>query len=311
MRKIFTIITVVCLSFAGFAQQVPNGGFETWTNPNAPDDWGTFGNVAGAGAGGMVFPYFAVKDTTPGNHIEGRASLKLITDTFPAFAGGFVIGSTACLGTLSIDAQNNFSYSGVPYTKRPDTLYFSYKYTPAIPADTGIIEFYLSKNDTSLFGGYGYAIANELSNTNGQFVTVAIPLAQYYTSSESPDTLQMLFFSSTDTAAATFGTALWLDDIHFDISVNPLGVDQINGVVTGVNVYPNPATDQINIAIEGDEVGSAIQLYDMEGRMVYSGILDKTLYNIDTRPLQSGVYAIRVNSIDKITTYKGKVTIAK
>jgi hypothetical protein len=310
MKKVFTIIAAIALSISSFAQQVPNGGFESWTNNSSPDSWGTFGNVTGAGAFGFTFPEFAQKDTTPGNHVEGLASLKLITDTFPAFAGGFLIPSTACLGTLSIDAMNNFHYSGVPYTKRPDSLFFSYKYTPATPGDTAIMEFYLQKNDTSIMGGYGYAIVNELSNSNSQFVNVVLPLAGYYTSTVSPDTLQMLFFSSTDTAAATFGSALWLDNIHFEAAVNPLGIAPI-GEVKGINTYPNPATTNINIAMEADEIGSQVQLFDMAGRMVYSGILNSTIYSIDTHTLQSGVYAIRVNSIDKITTYKGKVTVTK
>jgi len=212
---------------------------------------------------------------------------------------------------LSLDQGNNFHYSGLPYAKRPDTLFFSYKYAPATPGDTGIMEFYLQKNDTSLMGGLGYAIIKHLTNSGGQWVNVTIPLDSFYTSSELPDTIQMLFFSSTDTAAATFGSTLWIDDIHFDDSVNPLGVEQINGEVRGVNVYPNPASSRINIAVEADEVGSRIQLYDMEGRMVYDGIINNTISAIDTRSLQSGVYSIRMNSIDHLTTYKGRVTIAK
>jgi Secretion system C-terminal sorting domain len=291
---------------------VPNGGFETWTSPNAPDYWGTFGNVTGAGTGGFVFPYFAVKDISAGNHVEGLASLELITDTFPAFAGGFVLSSVACLGGLSLDATNQFHFSGVPYTKRPDTLYFSYKYVPAIPADTGIMEFYVQKKDTSLMGGFGYAIVYSLSNTNGNWANIAIPLAGYYTSAAQPDTLQMLFFSSTDTAAATFGTKLWIDAIHFDASVNIAnGIDELTNVTNGVKAYPNPATSQVNIAIAADEIGSQIQLFDMEGRMVYSGVLDNTTLTIDTRALQSGVYSIHVNSVDKLTTYKGRITIVK
>jgi hypothetical protein len=311
MKKVFTLIALA-VSLGSFAQQVPNGGFESWTNPKAPDSWGTFGNVTGAGAAGFVFPYFAIKDTAAANHVEGLASLKLITDTFPAFAGGFVLPSTACLGTLSIDAMNNFHYSGVAYAKRPDSLYFSYKYAPAIPADTAIMEFYLQKKDTSLMGGFGYAIVKPLSTTHGSWVNVKMSLAGYYTSPAFPDTLQMLFFSSTDTAAATFGSSLWIDAIHFESALNVVsGIEQLAGEVKGVNAYPNPATDHINLAIQADEVGSQVQLFDMEGRMVYSGILNSTTDAIDTRSIPAGVYAIRVNSVDKLTTYKGKIALTK
>ena len=122
----------------------------------------------------------------------------------------------------------------------------------------------------------------------------------------------MLFFSSSDTGAATFGSTLWVDAIHFDASVNIAnGIEQLTGTISGVNVFPNPATDRINVAIQADEVGSQIQLFDMEGREVYSAILSSTSATIDTRSLQAGVYSIRVNSIDKMTTYKGKIAVTK
>jgi hypothetical protein len=316
MKKVFTIFAAIALSAStAFAQQVPNGGFENWTSGNvAPLDWGTFGNLTGPGAQGLTAPWFAVKDTTPGNHVGGLASLKLITDTLPAFAGGTNLSSVACLGVLSLDAMQNFGYSGVPYTKRPDTLYFSYKYAPAIAADTAAMEFYLQKNDTSLLGGYGYAILKQISATGGQFVNVAIPLIQYYSSAEMPDTLQMLFFSSTDSAGTaqgtTFGSTLWIDAIHFEASIST-GLEPLIGEVKGVNAYPNPASAQVHIAVQADEVGSQVQLFDMQGRMVYTGVINSANYTIDTHSFEAGDYAIRVNSIDHLTTYKGKIAITK
>jgi hypothetical protein len=102
-----------------------------------------------------------------------------------------------------------------------------------------------------------------------------------------------------------------VDGVHFDASVLVTGIEDVNGPVLGVNAYPNPTSGVLNITVQADEVGSQIQLIDMEGREVYNGILTSTKTVIDTRSFQSGVYSIRVNSIDKMTTYKGKVSVTK
>ncbi len=302
MKKVFTLITAIVISIGSFAQQVPNGGFEAWTNPAVPDYWGTLGNIVGFG---VTFPYLAVRDTN--TYVQGHSSLLLITDTLPPFAGGNVVPSAACLGTLSVNTQNQYVFSGIPYTKKPDSLYFSVKYTPAIAADSGLVLFTLKHAGTSIFGGY---LGGKIPSTASQWLSLNINLVPYYSGVTIPDTLVLAFVSSTDTGAAIFGAKLWIDAVHFDASINT-GITSVSGEVRGVNAYPNPTTDRINIAIEADEVGSQIQLFDMEGRLVYTGTLNSATSTIDTRSFTAGVYSIRVNSIDQITTYKGKITVSK
>lgn len=306
MKKVFTLITAIILSAGAFAQQIPNGGFETWSNPGSPDYWGTLGNIQGIGP--LSPPTnFDYRDTT--TFVEGRTSLKLVTDTLPVTFGGVVTTSVATLGVLSINATTmHLVFAGYPYTKKPDTLYFSLKYAPASVRDTAEVAFTLDHAGTTIMGGY---VGGHIPDTHGTWVPFGIGLAQYYTGSTLPDTAKLIFQSSFDTAYATAGSTLWIDAVHFDASVNVTGINDVNGPVLGVNAYPNPATDQITVAIEADEIGSQIQLLDMEGRVVYSGILNSTKFIIDTKSLQTGVYSIRVNSIDKLTTYKGKISVAK
>ena len=304
MKKVFTIIAAITLSFGSFAQQIPNGGFETWTDTLNPDYWSTIANVYGP-----QYSSFAQKDTTSGNHVQGAASLRLFSDSVP---GQGTIVSLAGLGrdTFSAFGINFYNY---PYTKRPDSLFFSLKYTPGpgAIADTAYVQFNLTKAGASLFGGVGYV---PVPGTNSQWANYVVPIASYYSGSVTgaPDSLMLIFASGNllTIGNSVYGSTLWVDSVHFDASVNPLGIAPI-GEVRGVNTYPNPAANQINIAVEADEVGSRIQLFDMEGRIAYDGIINNTITVIDTRSLQSGVYAVRVNSIDHLTTYNGKITIAK
>jgi hypothetical protein len=318
MKKVFTLLAAIVLSVGSFAQQIPNGGFENWTiNPNAPDYWGTYGNITGAGVMGFTFPYFAIKDTSTGNHPQGLSSLKLITDTLPAFANGTLLPSVACIGSMSLDANNRFHYIGIPYTKRIDSIYWDYKYTPAVATDTAVIIFTLSKMGSSILQRGGSFIF-PLTNTSGSWLMKyslldAHSATNYANTTDIPDTLSFIIMSSGGYARIgtnTMGSTLWIDGIRFDAAVNvTTGLEELNGKVLGVNVYPNPASAQLNIAVESDEVGSLIQLFDIAGREVYSGSIDKSISAIDTRNFESGIYSMRVISTDKMTTYKGKVTI--
>jgi hypothetical protein len=305
MKKLFTLATVIIFSLGAFAQQIPNGGFETWSSSAAPDGWGDFGNITGIG---MTFPYFTYKDTT--TFVEGHTSVKMVTDTLPASIGGQVTPSLVGLGTMGLNFATMMpTFTGIPYTKKPDSLYFSVKYAPAAVTDSGQVVFTLNKAGVSLFGGM---LGGKIPNTQGAWVTNSFYLTPYYTGGTLPDTLMLLFVSSTDTGARTMGTTLWVDAVHFDASVNiGVGIQEINGKVQGVNAYPNPTTDKINITVEQDEIGSSIQLFDMTGREVYTGTLTGATTTIDTHSLQAGIYSIRVNSIDQMTTYKGKITVTK
>jgi hypothetical protein len=304
MKRLFTFFAAITLTLGASAQQVPNGGFESWNDSINPVDWSTI-----ASAYGSPYTSFARKDTSAGNYVQGTASLRLFSDSVP---GQGVIVSEAGLGANS--TANNLTFYSFPYTKRPDTLFFYIKYTPGAGAvvDTASLQFDLKQaNDSSLFGGVGFV---PLTNTVGRWEEVYIPLTGSYlpSNTNAPDSLTLIFASGNlATFPNVYGSTLWIDSVHFDASVNVTGINQVNGPVLGVNAFPNPATDHINITIQADEVGSQIQLFDMEGRMVYTGILGSTVSAIDTKSMPVGVYTIRVNSIDHLTTYNGKISLTK
>ena len=311
MKKVFTLFATALITIGAIAQQLPNGGFESWTSTTHPDMWGTYGNIVGFPGGG-TYPYFATKDNTITNFVEGTASLKMITDTIAAGPGNYlIVPSIAGLGTLSYTASHSIVASGIAYTKRVDTIFLSYKYAPTRATDTASMRFNLSKASTSLFGG---TLGLNLSTTAGAWKNIYIPISSAYTSSNNPDTLSMVFSTSRYSGApadtGAFKSTLWIDAIHFNAAVNVSGIAEI-GAITGVNAYPNPTHDIINIAIEESEIGSQMQLFDLQCREVYNGILDRTTTAIDTKNYEAGIYAIKVLSIDHMTTYQGKITVTK
>lgn len=67
---------------------------------------------------------------------------------------------------------------------------------------------------------------------------------------------------------------------------------------SGVEVFPNPAKDCVNIRLA--EAGDAtVQVYDVMGRMVYSAVCDAQVLVFSTQGFSSGVYAVVTRQNDK------------
>ena len=306
MKKLFTLLFAAA-ALSASAQQPPNGSFENWSAATNPDSWGTL--ATGIPGAPPALNALAVKDTNAINRVDGAASLKLVTTTVN-LGQTLTLPGIASLGSLSIGA-GGISFQGIPYTKRVDTIYFSYRYLGARTVDSGVAEFNLSAAGVSLFGGsLGLTLDPSASMQN-----VVIPLFKnattYYTNTTTlPDTMRMTFYSSTDTAATSDGSILWIDNIRFDAGVEvSTGIEEFNSPANGLKVYPNPVADLLQLAVEETEVGNVFQLFDLNGREVLSHSITHARFNISVQHLPAGAYNIRMNSRDGMTTYKGRILI--
>jgi hypothetical protein len=65
--------------------------------------------------------------------------------------------------------------------------------------------------------------------------------------------------------------------------------------ITEINMYPNPATDLVNISINGDYTNATVVIYDTEGRMVINQVfIGQTEINISS--LEAGIYFVKINT---------------
>lgn len=77
----------------------------------------------------------------------------------------------------------------------------------------------------------------------------------------------------------------------------PLGIANANGADFGIQVYPNPASDQLTLQVNGgkNEVGQVV-IYDIKGNLVYLENLQiqsgHEEYIIDLKNLSKGVYIL-------------------
>ncbi len=68
-----------------------------------------------------------------------------------------------------------------------------------------------------------------------------------------------------------------------------------------ISVYPNPATDYINIRVK-NPLNSSVRLFDMKGSLVYEKPLTSETTSLPVKNLIKGAYLVKVNSQNKINT---------
>ncbi|MEP6683435.1 MAG: T9SS type A sorting domain-containing protein [Parafilimonas sp.] len=60
-----------------------------------------------------------------------------------------------------------------------------------------------------------------------------------------------------------------------------------------INVYPNPATDNINISLPTNLLYKMVQLFNLDGKLINSKIADSQNINFNVTELASGIYIVR------------------
>jgi hypothetical protein len=94
------------------------------------------------------------------------------------------------------------------------------------------------------------------------------------------------------------------------------GIKQIIGIPpsgTGVNVYPNPATDFINVKLFGEKARKfKIEIVNLTGTVAQTATLDFNsnyyyIHQFDITKLTFGIYFVRVVSDDKIISLVFKI----
>ena len=85
-----------------------------------------------------------------------------------------------------------------------------------------------------------------------------------------------------------------------DMSIEGVNIDAL------VNIYPNPATDRINVAFEGKGMDYSISLIDLQGREVYSNTISSIegahTVAIPTDGLSTGSYMVKLNNGTSVVT---------
>jgi hypothetical protein len=284
MRTKFTLLAALMVAFfsVNAQQQVPNPGFDTWTDVKNPDGWATWESAFGTPLG--------VTSRDSVDKILGSASVKIKTDSIQAGPTKRLIAGFVSTGTGSYSPPPNgpgLVLSGTPFTSRPDSIYFFFKYTPAASStDSAFVALEISgSGSTTLLAG-----SLNLPSTNGSWALVGVGLGL---PAGTPDSLLLSFHSSIPGTTGTAGSVLNVDGVLFTYNQLPNALREIADKLN-VRIYPNPTTDAITVATAENAEGFSAIVTDISGRFVSATQLAGTQTVINVSELASGTYVYRI-----------------
>lgn len=283
MKKfLLTIALMACGAFA--IAQIPNAGFETWTNTagfNTPQGWDNLNSMTAS-----TNVYTCMKGT-PGS--TGSSYLKLISK---AVTGMGVKPGIAVSGMLDMDTYK--PKSGFAYDARPTSLTGKWQYM-ATGSDQGYIAMYLTRWNTGL--GMRDTIGKAKKLLPGMamsWATFTLPVV--YSSQDFPDSCQIVFSASGNTPVAT--SYLYIDGISFT------GVVTSNNEIetrSGLKVWPSPTTDKLSFdlhSLQGKV--QQVRVLNVAGQAIEKVNLPvEGIGSIDTRKYERGVYFLEIQTADK------------
>lgn len=246
MNKTFIYICLLCIPTVLFAQ-IPNAGFENWTNNGSydnPNDWQTLNSFTSP-----LSVYTATKGT-PGS--PGSSFLKLTSKT----VGLSVVNGVAATG--SIDPQTLTVVGGFPYSGQP--VSFTGKYQHMIYGTSqGEMTATLTRWDPQTSQRIVVAVADQkLSGMAMSWTNFTIPFV--YSDALAPDTCLIVLKASGDTP--TNNDYLWVDNMSFSGSVANVLEENKDDVL----VCNNPSSTIVQIRLLSDVKLSNVSLIDLTGK---------------------------------------------
>jgi|GEM_PF-598729 len=281
--------------------QPTNQSFENWQTYNGsisntydePVDWNT-GNQCSE-----LINQLAVTKST--DAYSGTYSAKL--ETLPAF-GNIKVNGVLTTATLICSANSGGQEGGSAYTAMiPDSIVGFYKYAPATNDSAYTQVMFLSNNDMDTVS---YTRVN-FSQTVGSWTRFSAPITPA-ASGQTPQKLSLFFSSSWGDGSqgqAVVGSVFYIDSVHF-IAV-PAGINEAY-TNTDWSVYPNPATEILNIKSVTGEAAS-IEILDITGKLIKYATIGAGTSTVDIANFVPGVYLYQIRTLNQQVVRTGKLLV--
>ena len=181
----------------------------------------------------------------------------------------------------------------IPITGKPNKLEFYYKFTSP-GNDTFTTSVFVTNNDA--FIGIGYTKKFVQKN---EYTKMSLPILYQPGTSVMPDSAVIVFEVGGSTSFIE-GSKLLIDDITFGYATGVL--EQKPLFTAEVEVWPNPATDEVNISIVGADKKVLIELVNMLGQTIQQSVHEvkgaKINASFNLMALNKGIYFIKVSDAD-------------
>jgi hypothetical protein len=278
MRRLATLISFGFIVTHISAQQLSNGGFETWTNGN-PASWST--------------SHFCIAASTLESQetsivYQGSSAIKLVSGTVPSPANISYAGFAHYGASIYDNSLQDFTMYGVALPYRPDSIQFAYRYSPS-GSDSANVFLNLYKGNIGNIIG----IVNNNLGASSSYRLVTLPIS--YMSAQIPDSIGLTFYSGGLFPPVT-GSTLYVDAVKLIYINAPNGIEPTEETVE-TRVYPNPTNSKLYISTGEKMIGNSVKVYNVLGSEMLEHELLNTHDAIDVSKLQSGIYLYRI--VDK------------
>lgn len=293
MKKISLLIISQFILMVAFAQLIPNNSFETWdSNPfpmyEEPTPWATpnpYTSFAGA-----------VTVTKSEDAVSGNYSARLETIEIQLGSNTFQAPGLVTFADFNVNlATGDYTFGGGLFLqKRISKLSGKFKYQSA-ENDSATVLIYCFRHpegQTLDTIGIGLTFLHDAESWSDFSVNM-----QYF-NDEIPDTFNVLIMST-----ATFqlgymppGSVLLIDDLVADTAIN--AVPELPALQA--RLFPNPASDQLNIALNEKVRFGKLTIYDINGKMIRQENFEGTTVVTDVHDLANGIYTYQVTGREKL-----------
>lgn len=297
--------------------QLINPGFETWTsdllvptamNPNNGNNttgWWTYNYFNNSVLGSSPVAVTRCNDTVHTGSYSVRMQTRKYTNTswniyktwgIP-FIGHNYSDTLGILYTGNVNETTSTFYPGIPCTQKITQFKFYYQYKPN-GNDTAECRVMLVNNRNPVAGGW---FKTNVGTGSSGWQQAVVNLT--YVNALTPDTLWILFSSSSLDRSPKPGSILWLDDASVTLAS---GINDIPGLESAVELFPNPVTESFSIRSQlSAKENYAIDIYNLTGEHVFSSSGIKTsLTEFSVSALPKGIYIVKYTCRDGIITKK-------
>ncbi|MDB5282720.1 MAG: bacillolysin [Bacteroidota bacterium] len=313
------------------AQQQPfNNGIELWKGGYferccglalaTPTNWGIVEQPMQ-----MAINHFVFKETDSANVHSGNFSARLYTDTSSLDSAGdvneniavLVPGAIACAGMICYgvmgvvgDPRLTNAYSqGLAFTDKPEWLNFYMKINHLVP-DTASYAYVFTRWDSVALKEDTLAISVQQINDDDiiQNEWLSFTDTIHYLLPGNPDTLHLIFRGGINGDMSKIGNTVWLDDVSFYYATTGLRYLDADDVIS---IYPNPASDLLNVKLDGALKGNSFEVYDVTGRIMKSMVIENLSFSISLNNVATGNYFYRIIDNHHAQIQNGKFSVVR
>jgi hypothetical protein len=285
---IFLFFWVGASSISG-QTSIPESGFENWIQQTSYEEpagnwWTSLNQLKSLGG-----PVTLTKASDPHS---GLFAAKLETLAW----GTFILPGLLVSGRFVVTSP--FILQGQPFSDKPGAFKGYYKYV-SVNSDSAAIFAMLTKYNTISGKRDTIAIAKQAVLTSVAEYT-AFDLTFEYTSSETPDSLDVVFSSSAGGAnfLGQVGSTLIIDDVLLEYLS---GVQETLMPEISVDLFPNPSSDNVRISIDLPQNYSiSYTVFSLNGIKMSNGIFVESSTAINTQNYPNGKYILNIYSQENL-----------